>query len=229
MARIDSSRRWYLFDYGNVLSTAPTPQDWELLAEATGVEGLHGTASPYWEHRHAYDLGALTSEDYWSLVTGSRVGSAGSAWLDVLDGNQWSHLNLDTLDVLEDLDARGERLALLSNMPAAMVAQLGDVPWTRLFRHRFFSSSLRLVKPSTAVFDHVLTELAVEPGLVTFVDDSPANVAAARALGFDARLFEPASDLARVLADPAPVRALSSAVPAPGTELSPPSPAAARE
>ncbi|MHA7146122.1 HAD family hydrolase [Arthrobacter sp. TmT3-37] len=229
MARIDSSRRWYLFDYGNVVSTAPTPQDWELLAEATGVEGLHGQASTYWQHRHAYDIGALTSEDYWSLVTGGRVGSARSAWLDVLDGNQWSHLNLDTLDVLEDLDGRGERLALLSNMPAAMVAQLGDARWTRLFRHRFFSSSLRLVKPSTAVFDHVLTELAVEPGLVTFVDDTPANVAAARALGLDARLFEPASDLARVLAGPAPDRVLSAVTPAPGTELSLPPRAATRE
>ncbi len=202
MARIDTPRRWYLIDYGNVISTAPTPQDWELLAEATGTPDLQDSASAYWRHRYAYDAGALTSEEYWSLVCGERVEHVRAAWLDVLDGNQWSHPNLDTLDVLEDLDARGEQLALLSNMPAAMVSHLSHAPWTRLFRHLFFSSSLRLVKPSPAVFEQVLAELAVDAGQVTFVDDAPANIAAARALGIDARLFESSADLSRVLAGP---------------------------
>lgn len=203
MAPPDNSRRWYLFDYGNVISTAPTPEDWELLAEATGVAFLQEPTSTYWLHRHAYDAGTLTSDEYWALVCGGPISSARSAWLDVLDGNQWSHPDLDTLDVLEDLDARGESLALLSNMPAAMVSQLASAAWTGLFRHRFFSSSLRLVKPSAAVFVHVLTELSVEPGLVTFIDDAPVNIAAARALGIDARLFGPATDLSRLLSGPA--------------------------
>lgn len=199
MARIDSSRRWYLFDYGNVISTAPTPQDWDLLAEATGAQDLQDSTSAYWQHRYAYDAGSLTSEEYWSLVCGERVERVRSAWLDVLDGNQWSHPNLETLDVLEDLDSRGEQLALLSNMPAAMVSQLSSAPWTRLFRHLFFSSSLRLVKPSPAVFEHVLAELSVDAAEITFVDDAPANIAAARALGIDARLFDASSDLSRML------------------------------
>ncbi|WP_104118039.1 HAD family phosphatase [Arthrobacter sp. B1805] len=200
MARTNSSRRWYLFDYGNVISTPPTREDWEVLAEATGVPSLQESTSPYWQHRYAYDAGALTSDEYWSLVCGERTGPARAAWLDVLDGNQWSHPNLDTLDVLEDLDAQGEHLALLSNMPAAMVSQLGDAAWARLFEHRFFSSSLGLVKPSAAIFEHVLTALSVEPGLVTFVDDAPANIATARSLGIDARLFDASLDLSRMLA-----------------------------
>lgn len=201
MAFDDSSRRWYLFDYGNVISTAPTSSDWELLVEATGVSALQEPMSPYWQHRHAYDAGDLSSQDYWSQVCGVRVGEVRSAWLDVLDANQWSHPNLETLDVLEDLDARGERLALLSNMPAAMVTQLGDAPWTRVFPHRFFSSTLRLVKPSTEIFEHVLAELGAAADQVVFVDDNEANVAAARTLGIDARRFDPATDLTRLLAD----------------------------
>lgn len=212
MADTDSSRRWYLFDYGRVISTDPTPEDWQCLSEATGVPAPAEPTSTYWQHRYAYDAGALTSDEYWSLVCGTRVSPARSAWLDVLDGNQWSHPNLDTLDVLEDLDARGERLALLSNMPAPMVSHLGHAPWTRLFAYRFFSSSLRLVKPSPAVFDHVLTELSVEPGLVTFIDDAPANIAAARSLGIDARLFDPSTDLSRMLAQPAEEPLAGSAV-----------------
>jgi putative hydrolase of the HAD superfamily len=202
MARLDSSRRWYLFDYGNVISTPPTPQDWEALAEAVGIPGLQEPTSTYWLHRYAYDAGSVSSDEYWSLVSGEQVTTVRAAWLDILDGNQWSHPNLEVLDVLEDLEARGERLALLSNMPAAMVSHLRDAPWTKLFQHLFFSSSLRLVKPSAGIFEHVLTELAVDPGLVTFVDDSPANIAAAHSLGIDARLFEPSSDLSRSLVAP---------------------------
>jgi putative hydrolase of the HAD superfamily len=199
MARTDNSRRWYLFDYGNVISTAPTPQDWELLTEATGVPDLQDPTSTYWQHRYGYDAAALTSEEYWSLVCGRCISTARSAWLDMLDRNQWSHPNLETLDVLEDLDARGERLALLSNMPAAMVSQVLDAPWTSLFQHLFFSSSLRLVKPSAAIFEHVVAELAVAPDRVTFIDDAPVNIEAALGLGFDARLFGPTTDLSRML------------------------------
>ncbi|WP_247826459.1 HAD family hydrolase [Arthrobacter antioxidans] len=205
MARTDSPHRWYLFDYGNVISTAPTPQDWDLLAEAVGVDRLQEPASAYWRHRGAYDAGSLTSDEYWSLVRGRRIEPARSAWLDVLDANQWSHLNLETLDVLEDLDARGERLALLSNMPAAMAVQFAGAPWTRLFRHSFFSSSLRLVKPAPAIFDRVLAELQAAPGQVTFVDDAPANIAAAKGMGIHGLLFEPSSDLSRLLAEGRPV------------------------
>lgn len=206
----DNFRRWYLFDYGNVISTAPTPEDWEMLAEATGVGLLHESTSTYWQHRYAYDAGSLSSAEYWSLVCGERAGDSRAAWLDVLDGNQWSHPNLDTLDVLEDLAARGERLALLSNMPAAMVAQLTHAPWTRFFQYRFFSSSIGLVKPSAAIFEHVLAELAAAPERVTFVDDAAANIATARSLGIDARLFDPSSDLSRMLATP-PIRDLAPA------------------
>ncbi|WP_049830559.1 HAD-IA family hydrolase, partial [Arthrobacter sp. RIT-PI-e] len=152
----------------------------------------------------------LSSTDYWALVCGKDVGGSRAAWLDILDGNQWSHPNLDTLDALEALDARGERLALLSNMPAAMVSQLGGAPWSRFFSHRFFSSSLGLVKPSAAVFEHVLAELGVEPGRVVFVDDNEANITTARSLGIDARLFDPGTDLARALVD-APLRAAEPA------------------
>ncbi|MHA7281829.1 HAD family hydrolase [Arthrobacter sp. TMS2-4] len=201
MARTDSPRRWYLFDYGNVISTAPAPWDWDVLAEATGVDRLQDPGSAYWRYRVAYDAGALTSDEYWSLVRGSRAGPGRAAWLDALDAHQWSHLNLETLDVLEDLEARGEHLAVLSNMPAAMAAQVADAPWTRLVRRTFFSSSLRLVKPSQAIFERVLAELGAAPWQVTFVDDSPANVAAAGSLGFHALLFDPSSDLSRLLAE----------------------------
>lgn len=204
MARTDRPRRLFLFDYGNVICTSPTPEDWDLMSEASGLAAPQDHTSVYWQHRAAYDAGRLTPVEYWSLVCGEHIAGARAAWLDALDANQWSHPNLDTLDVLEDLDARGERLALLSNMPAPMVSHLTLAPWTRFFPHRFFSSSLGLIKPSPEIFHVVLADLGVQPAEVTFIDDSPRNIDAALSLGIDARLFDPAADLSRELGRPAP-------------------------
>ncbi|WP_028280741.1 HAD family phosphatase [Arthrobacter sp. H5] len=194
----NTNPHWYLFDYGMVISTAPTAEDWDTLEEATGVQ-LRQDSSPYWTHRRHFDAGDLSSEEYWSLVTGGDIHNGRADILDTLDANQWSHFNLDTLDVLESLGSRGSKLALLSNMPAAMVAKFSAAPWTGYFDQMFFSSRLRLMKPEAAVFERVLAELDAEPAAVTFIDDVEANVSAARRLGIDARIHEPGIDLQKEL------------------------------
>lgn len=190
--------QWYLFDYGMVITNAPTPEDWLNLEDAAGVP-LMDPGSPYWQHRLEFDAGRHTSVEYWTLVTGREVPASRTDLLDTLDANQWSHFNLDTLDVLEELSGQGARLALLSNMPAPMVSRFEQATWTGYFQKMYFSSALKLVKPQREIFEHVLQDLGAEPGRVTFVDDNPDNVAAAAELGIDARLHQPGIDLQREL------------------------------
>ncbi|MHA7262694.1 HAD family hydrolase [Arthrobacter sp. TMN-37] len=191
--------QWYLFDYGMVISTEPTAEDWDRLEDELGVARLRDRSSAYWRHRDGYDAGESSPVLYWSQVAGYPVSEARASWLDVLDANQWSHYNLETLDVLDELSGSGARLALLSNMPAPMVGHFAGATWTRHFEKLFFSSSLRLAKPDAAIFAQVLTELGAEPGHVLFIDDSPANIEAARSAGIDARLYGPETDLSREL------------------------------
>ncbi|WP_026552408.1 HAD family phosphatase [Arthrobacter sp. H20] len=190
--------QWYLFDYGMVISNAPILEDWQNLEEATGVH-LMAQGSPYWQHRLDFDAGRHTSVEYWSLVTGRHVTDNQTDLLDTLDANQWSHFNLDTLDLLEELSGRGARLALLSNMPAPMVTRFEEASWTSYFQKMYFSSALKLVKPQREIFEFVLRDLGAEPLEVIFVDDAPVNVDAARELGIDARLHQPGIDLQREL------------------------------
>lgn len=199
MAHLTDPERWYLFDYGMVISTEPTAEDWDALEEAAGTPVRRHNSS-YWEHRTEFDAGILTSADYWSLVTGRTIAHGHTGLLDTLDANQWSHFNLDTLDVLESLSStRGCELALLSNMPAAMVAEFSQAAWTGYFSRMFFSSTLHMIKPERAIFEHVLSELGAPPDQVTFIDDAPANVEAARELGMNALLHTPGIDLQREL------------------------------
>lgn len=87
--------------------------------------------------------------------------------------------------------AAGHRLALLSNMPRPHAAHLES-------RHAFFgwfeacvfSGRVGLMKPERAMFDHARRLLALDLEHALFIDDLPANVEAARSLGWQAMLFE---------------------------------------
>jgi glucose-1-phosphatase len=57
------------------------------------------------------------------------------------------------------------------------------------FKHAFLSWELGAAKPEPAAYQAVTTKLEVEGSQIFFVDDSPENVAAARALGWQAEVF----------------------------------------
>jgi putative hydrolase of the HAD superfamily len=186
---------WYLFDYGKVISHAPDPEDWAALQEATGRD-LEPLDSGYWMHRADFDAGITSAAEYWSRVLDDEVSEGLVDRLEALDAKQWSHNNLETLDVLEMLKSTGARLALLSNMPAGMASEYSrQAPWVQYFDKLFFSGHLGLAKPDPQIFTHVLQELEADAGQVTFVDDVQANITAARSLGLRTVLHVPGIDL----------------------------------
>ena len=62
------------------------------------------------------------------------------------------------------------------------------------------SGEERLVKPDPAIFELLASGSGLDPGATFYVDDSEANVAAARELGFDAVRFTAPDRLRRDLA-----------------------------
>ena len=197
---------WYLFDYGMVISAAPLPEDWDALRNATGMD-LQPASSPYWATRLEYDGGELSPADYWASVLGRRVDENELARLEELDARQWSRLNPRTHQVLEFLAGKGAQLALLSNMPAEMSYRYeSEASWPAFFAARYFSGRLGMVKPDERIYRHVLDGLGAAPEDVVFIDDNPANIEAAEALGMRAVLHTEDTDLRQelaLLADPA--------------------------
>ncbi|MBO2460867.1 HAD family hydrolase [Actinomadura violacea] len=193
---------WVVVDYGEVVCHAP-PED--AVARIAGTVGGDPAAfwDAYWDGRAAYDLGTVDAAGYWGELCGRLGRAATPALLEVLvrlDLEMWSHLDEGTLQILRDLDARRVPLALLSNAPLEMARHIEAAPFAGLFRHRFFSADLRLAKPDPAIYAHVAGHLGAAPGDLTFVDDRPANVEAARAAGLRAFLFTGADRLRADLA-----------------------------
>ena len=68
------------------------------------------------------------------------------------------------------------------------------------FAHVLLSWELGAVKPEPAAYEAVALRLGVDAADLFFVDDSPANVAAAHALGWHAEVFTDVASLERQLA-----------------------------
>lgn len=93
------------------------------------------------------------------------------------------------------------RTFLLSNTNAAhretftrrFAEQFGS-PLDSLFERAFYSDLLRCVKPSHEIFEKVIAAAALVPAETLFIDDNPANVAAARECGLHAYHLVPARE-----------------------------------
>jgi HAD superfamily hydrolase (TIGR01509 family) len=107
------------------------------------------------------------------------------------------------LRIIRTVRDRGTRTALLTNngplLEQALGAELsavGDV-----FDQLVFSWRLGVTKPDPESFERATAALGAAPDGIFFVDDSEANVEAARASGWRAHHFTTALDLQAALAD----------------------------
>jgi putative hydrolase of the HAD superfamily len=176
---------WVMFDYGGVVSQPPTQQDLALLARAAGVP-VPALVDEYWAWRPAYDLAELDVSGYWRQVGRSLDRSYSDAEISELarlDRAAWLRLQDGTVALIEELDAAGRPLALLSNAPDELAEAIAGLPVAAYFGHLLFSCQLKLAKPDPECYSQALARLGASANDVIFIDDRAENVAGAAALG----------------------------------------------
>jgi len=105
-----------------------------------------------------------------------------------------------TVEILRALHDKGYPLYALSNWSAETFAMVrDDFPFLALFDSIVLSGEVRLVKPEPEIFHLTLQRIGLPAQECLFIDDSAANIAAARALGWQAIRFESPEQLAREL------------------------------
>ena len=102
----------------------------------------------------------------------------------------------ETVEILAALRARGHRLVALTKWSA----ETFPIAWERFaflgwFEDIVVSGAERLAKPDPRIFRLTLERNRLDPTRTIFIDDLPANVQAAAALGIDAVRFEGAAGL----------------------------------
>jgi 2-haloacid dehalogenase len=102
----------------------------------------------------------------------------------------------ETVGVLREVRAAGLRCLALSNMePSAFATRRTRFAFMDLFDGFVISGIEGVAKPDRRIFQILLHRYRLEPAATVFIDDSPANVEAARALGLTAVHYTSAGQL----------------------------------
>lgn len=112
------------------------------------------------------------------------------AWWDRWD-EMFDGVIPETESAIEALAERGVPQYGLTNMShEAWPGVVAMSPAFRHFKDTVVSAEELVIKPDPAIYEAVLRRTGLEPQDLLFVDDSAANIEAARALGFHVHRFE---------------------------------------
>ena len=93
-------------------------------------------------------------------------------------------------ELRNELASQGYHLTALSNFSTSTFAEISQVyPELLDFEGLTISAHIGLIKPDPAIYHHHEKTFALEPKRTVFIDDSVANVEAARHCGWQAILF----------------------------------------
>ena len=189
-----SSGRWdaVIFDYGRVLSLAPSDAELQQFAALVGI-----TEPPFFEiysaTRHDYDRGRADFRQHWQAfaeAAGVKLVPAQVERIAEMETLMWLRVNPEALALAREIKAHGVRTAILSNIPHDLLADVRKFGWLDEFEVKIWSCELGVLKPDPAIYHACLDALGCPAERTLFFDDRANNVKAARELGMEAHIFE---------------------------------------
>ncbi|MEO0032577.1 MAG: hypothetical protein RIS94_2335 [Pseudomonadota bacterium] len=179
-----------VWDIGRVLVQWDLPRIWRnaIPDDAERARFCTEVVSEAWHFRHdaGEPMDAMVAERKAQFPQAADlIELYRTHWLEAVPGPI-----AGTHELVRALAARG--------MPQYAITNFGADTWA-MFRPTFpvldhmreivVSGVERLVKPGREIFDLAAARFGHAPGAMLFIDDNPANVEAARALGWQAHLF----------------------------------------
>lgn len=179
-----------IVDYGRVLARTLDAQPrtrWErkLGLAAGGLERMvHNEGS--WV---AAQRGHIAPETHWhdvALTLGLTPAEGAMLRADFYKGDV---VNAELVARLDQLRAAGVRTALLSNFSLELRHLLTAQELLQRFDQLVISAEIGVMKPASAAYRAILDKLTLPAQVCVFIDDQPANVEAAQALGLHGIVF----------------------------------------
>ena len=175
-----------VFDLGGVLFARDKSKCTAELLEFFSF--LRAPRMPlFWEE---YDRGTSTLEEVTATIsgmTGRPVETCAAVLRLAVDLQEPVK---PTERLVGDLKAAGYRLYVLSNMSREFIDFLRRFPVYGLFDGEVVSCEEGVVKPEPEIYRRLLGRYGLDPAQTLFIDDRPANIAAAAALGIRGQLFD---------------------------------------
>ncbi len=194
-------KRAVIFDFGGVLMKTINQQPrhaWDdrlKLPHGSVEKVVHGSES--WRRAQT---GEMSVEDYWSDVAQQLNLSKADVAQLAQDYFSADRLDDDLIAYIRELRTDGYSVALLSNDSPALSDKLRVLGIVDLFDPLIISGSIGVMKPNAAAYEAILAALGRAPAETIFIDDMPANVAGAQAVGMHAIRYVDGMDLRAALA-----------------------------
>lgn len=178
-----------IFDLGRVIvSWGPVG----IVSRVRGPQGAAELAATLFEHPDwlEVDRGTLSLHTM-ARRAEARTGLTAADILAVLEAVPPSLVpDPQMVELLAELHARGEALYALSNMGHASIDYLErHCAFWQYFRGKVVSARVRMMKPEAEIYRYLLVAQDLKAADCTFIDDSPANVAAAEQVGIRGIVF----------------------------------------
>ncbi len=180
----------FLFDIGNVLMRwSPRNLYVRRFDSADEMQRFFDTCCTQSWHE-AHDRGVPMAQNAKPLIKqfphwADHIRAWKDEWNQMFDGAMPG-----AVELLADLAAQGVPLYALTNMPAEVMPGLRRMfPHLSHFTDIIVSGEEGVLKPDPKIFEIAAKRLKAAPKDIFFIDDSAANVAAARMMGFDAVVF----------------------------------------
>ena len=190
-----------VFDFGGVMTVSPKDDDWPVYAYCAKFGVDRAAVDRGWQrYRNLWDGGFISFAELYGRTFADAGATIGAAQLDVLwelDAADWFRtLRTDTLALMRRLKASGKKLGILSNMSPESYERL-FVPrcaeYCTLLDAVVISGLEFLFKPEEPIYRLTERRMGLPPDRLIFLDDTEANVLAARAFGWRAEVYPPFS------------------------------------
>ena len=198
-----------VFDIGGVLIGLNMDRCIEAFRTGLGFERITELLDPCHQKGIYGDLegGRLSEQHFKDLVIAECRPGTKPEEVDFAVGELLvKKMDPRTVKAVNELKGRYPLYLLSNNNPISMrhclrVLRDNGLEPESTFRGQFISSELKMLKPSPEFYNHVVRKIGLPAGEILFIDDNMANVEGARAVGIDARLYTPGTDLGLLLLD----------------------------
>jgi epoxide hydrolase-like predicted phosphatase len=189
-----------VFDFGGVIIKTVTQAPRWAWDERLGLErgSIERTVHNNDSWRRA-QTGELPLADYWADIAQQLrhpIDDMQQLEADFYSGDQ---LDEEILTLIRNRKSAGQKIALLSNDSPALIPKLNRLGIASLFDPLVVSAHIGVMKPDPTAYKVVLERLAHPAADTVFIDDMPANVDGARAVGMVGIHYTPSRDLGQEL------------------------------
>ena len=189
-----------IFDIGNVLLDFDYMKHFRHLFDEQTAQAIADVSIrnlPVWLEM---DRGVLSYEEAVDLVVRGAPHLEKEIHLAITE--LYAHVESYpyAVDWVRSLKEKGYKIYILSNYGEKPFADSKErMPFLQYTDGQLISYEVKEVKPSTAIYQTLCDRFSIDPAQAVFLDDSPINIAGAKAFGLHTILFTDYADALKQL------------------------------